>query len=193
MQRFTSVFLLSCILILLPAIESSLLGNALGLQWGSEKLMYYVSALLVPLKLFMVLGGCWFLLRFVKANNVSRRALLLIIPVLFIASVQVLFLSLTTAYYIFNGTKANNYIEQGSISIQSQAPGKLLTAFHQISVRCDAGYGFYHLEVISKEPWLGKQLKIERLEEGKLLEVSFTQNATRAFKSYSLEEVACTK
>ena len=190
-QQFKWVFLLSSILIVLPAIESSWFDNAFGLKWGSEKLMYYFSVFLVPLKLAMVITGCWLLIYFVKHNEVSSKVKLAVLPLMFVASVQVIMLSITSVYYVFNGTKADNYIEQANISIQSQAPGKLLTAFHDINIMCDKGFGFYTLLAVAKEPWLGKALAIESYEPLEQLTISFTENNKRQFKHYDLQSLSC--
>ena len=191
LQQFKWVFLLSSILIVLPAIESSWFDYAFGLKWGSEKLMYYFSVLLVPLKLAMVIAGCWLLIYFVKRNEVSSKVKLAVLPLMFVASVQVIMLSITSVYYVFNGTKADNFIEQANISIQSQAPGKLLTAFHDINIMCDKGFGFYKLLPVAKEPWLGKALNIESYEPFEQLTISFTENNKRQFKHYDIQGLSC--
>lgn len=191
LQQFKWVFLLSSILIVLPAIESSWFDNVFGLKWGSEKLMYYFSVFLVPLKLAMVIAGCWLLIYFVKHNEVSSKVKLAALPLMFVASVQVIMLSITSVYYVFNGTKADNFIEQANISIQSQAPGKLLTAFHDINIMCDKGFGFYKLLSVAKEPWLGKVLNIESYEPFEQLTISFTENNKRQFKHYDIQGLSC--
>ena len=191
LNQFKWVYLLSSILILVPAIESSSFDNMFGLKWGSEKLMYYFSVFLVPLKLAMVALGCWLLIDYVKQNVVARKVKFLVLPLLFVASVQVIMLSLTFIYYVFNGTKADNYIEYANISIQSQEPGNLMTAYHDVKIMCDKGFGFYELLPVAKEPWLGKALAIESYEPAAQLTISYTADNKRLFKQYSLRDLNC--
>ncbi|MCQ8877210.1 hypothetical protein NQT69_04035 [Pseudoalteromonas shioyasakiensis] len=152
--------LLASLLILLPLIDSLFVPMAFGLQYRSEKAMYLVSAYLIPIKLILVIVGGLLLARFAKAQaecgTTRNRYSKFYILVLFgLAIVQCAIFLIICTMYIIVGSQADDYQQQGNISVYTADVGKFGEATHYFSYQCTDQNGFYTLTPIATLDWLG--------------------------------------
>ncbi|MDN3377998.1 MULTISPECIES: hypothetical protein [unclassified Pseudoalteromonas] len=152
--------MLASLLILLPLIDSLFVPTAFGLQYHSEKAMYLLSAYLIPVKLILVIAGGILLARFAKAQAESDKSSdwysKFYTLVLFgLAIIQCALFLIICTMYIIVGSQADDYQQQGNISVYTADVGKLGEATHYFSYQCTDQNGFYTLTPIATLDWLG--------------------------------------
>lgn len=145
---------LSFALISVLLVETLFLGNSFSLQWHSPKLMYQVSAYLVPVKLALTgLALLWLSGMLLTGWRKYARVVFSSLAVMHMA-----LLSLVYASYIFLdfAPQAKQYRLQGNIAVYTADPGATGRAYHYFSYICRNDYGFYQLTPISRQDWLGE-------------------------------------
>lgn len=145
---------LSFALISLLMIETLFLGNSFSLQWHSPKLMYQVSAYLVPVKLALTGLALWWLSGMLLTGWRKYARVVF-------ASLAVIHISMLTwvclAYLFLDfAPQAKQYRLQGNIAVYTADPGAMGRAYHYFSYVCRNDYGFYQLTPISRLNWLGE-------------------------------------
>ncbi|EHR40499.1 hypothetical protein [Alishewanella jeotgali] len=147
-------FYLSAAVVVVLFIETLFLGNTFSLQWHSPKLMYQVSAYLVPIKFLLICLALGALSGLILTGWRRYGRYLL----LTLASLNLLLLSLVGVGYLFAGFAplSQQFRLQGNIAVYTADPGAMGRAYHYFSYFCRNDYGFYRLEPISRLDWLGE-------------------------------------
>ncbi len=145
---------LSFALISVLLIETLFLGNSFSLQWHSPKLMYQVSAYLVPVKLALT-GLALFWLSGMVLTGWRKYGRVML------ASLAVMHISMLTwvclAYLFLEFAPLTKQFRlQGNIAVYTADPGAMGRAYHYFSYFCRNDYGFYRLAPISRLDWLGE-------------------------------------
>ncbi|MDD4862791.1 MAG: hypothetical protein PHE38_02140 [Alishewanella agri] len=179
-------FYVSCAVIMLLLVETLFLGNSFSLQWHSPKLMYQLSAWLVPVKFLLTCLALGWLSRLVLSGwqRYSRYVTSTL------AILHLLLLSLVGVGYAFAGFAplSKQFRLEGHIAVFTADPGAMGKAYHYFSYFCRNRYGFYHLEPISRQNWLGQFDYIE--QGGELVITSTTYDGQKEIR-LSLAEYGC--
>lgn len=146
------LLLIPCLLVILPLLESLFMGNTLGLQWHSPRLMYLVSAYLVPVKLLLTLAALVLLSR----AEVPAWFNYLKIPVMIAGTLHSVILALVCMVYLASGVSEQSDRENGNIYVYTVDTGAIGKSYHYFSYLCRNEYGFYRLQPIAKLDWLGE-------------------------------------
>lgn len=152
--------LIASLLILLPLIDSLFIATAFGLQYQNPRAMYLLSAYLIPVKLVLVVGGGLILASFAKAQiqfaePVKWYSKLYSLILFGLAIIQFALFLIICALYTVVGTQAEDYLQQGHISVHTSDVGTLGEATHYFSYQCTDENGFYTLTPIATLDWLG--------------------------------------
>ncbi|MGO2074115.1 MAG: hypothetical protein ACTH7Q_07790 [Pseudoalteromonas sp.] len=152
-------FIIACLLILLPLIDSLLIPVAFGIQWQDPKTMYLVSAYFIPFKLVLVTIGGFMLASHGHSHHQEPRkwySKFVDVTIFILAGVQFIMLGIVCALYLVVGTQADNYRRQGNITVYTSDVGALGgEANHHFSYQCTTQNGFYKLTPIVTLDWLG--------------------------------------
>lgn len=150
--------IIACLLILLPLLDSLFIPTAFGLQWHNPKTMYLLSAYLIPVKLLLVTSGGCLLASHGHPHNEQPRAWyakVFDISFFIVAGIQFIVLAIISALYLVVGTQADDYQQQGNISVYTSDIGAFGKATHYFSYQCTDENGFYSLTPIVTLDWLG--------------------------------------
>jgi hypothetical protein len=174
------------VLLTVLLIETILLGNTFGLQWHSPKLMYQISAYLLPLKLLLTALTLYFLIR-VRLTAWRKYLRYLLVP---LGVLHIVILSLVClAYLLFDfAPLTNQYQSQGNIAVFTANPGAMGKAYHYFSYICHSPLDFYTLEPITRLNWLGK---FEFSEQAAELIIQHTDNVGDHETRVSLAGYSC--
>ena len=150
--------IIAYLLIALPLLDSLFIPPAFGLQWHNPKTMYLLSAYLIPVKLLLVTIGGFLLVKQDRQNHDQSRAWYrkLVDGFIFIvAGVQFIVLAIISGLYLVVGTQADDYQQQGNISVYTFDIGAFGKATHYFYYQCTDGNGFYTLTPMVTLDWLG--------------------------------------
>ncbi|MBE0459322.1 hypothetical protein NDQ71_05460 [Pseudoalteromonas sp. KG3] len=150
--------IIAYLLIVLPLLDSLLIPPAFGLQWHNAKTMYLFSAYLIPIKLLFVTIGGFLLVKQDRQHHEQPRVWYrkLVDGLIFIvAGVQFIVLAIISGLYLVVGTQADDYQQQGNISVYTSDIGAFGKATHYFSYQCSDDNGFYTLTPIVTLDWLG--------------------------------------
>ena len=150
--------IIACLLILLPLLDSLFIPTAFGLQWHNAKSMYLLSAYMMPIKLILVTIGDFLLASHGHPHHDEPRvwyAKLFDISFFILAGIQFIVLAIISALYLVVGTQADDYRQQGNISVYTSDVGAFGKATHYFSYQCTDKNGFYTLTPIATLDWLG--------------------------------------
>ena len=150
--------IIAYLLIILPLLDSLFIPTAFGLQWHNAKTMYLFSAYLIPIKLLLVTIGGFLLVKHYQQHHHQPQAQYrkLVDNLIFIvAGIQFIVLAIMSGLYLVVGTQADDYQQQGNISVYTSDVGALGKATHYFSYQCTDENGFYTLTPIVTLDWLG--------------------------------------
>ncbi|WP_405632529.1 hypothetical protein [Pseudoalteromonas sp. Ld20] len=152
--------IIAYLLILAPLIDSLLIPTAFGLQWHSAKSMYLFSVYLIPIKLALVVMGGFFLIHHTRRQiyiDAPRSWFLKVVDVgiFILAGIQFILFTVISVLYVVVGTQADDYKQQGNISVYTSDVGAFGKATHYFSYQCTDSTGFYTLQPIVTLDWLG--------------------------------------
>lgn len=147
------LFYFNILLISVLLIDTLFLGNVFSLQWHSPKMMYLISAYLVPVKFLLTVLALALLRRTVLSGwrNLVRHTMS------GLAVIQLVLMSLVGVGYIFAGFAplSEQFRVQGNIAVYTADPGAMGRAYHYFSYFCRNDFGFYRLTPIGRLDWLG--------------------------------------
>lgn len=120
--------------------------------------MYLFSAYLIPIKLLFVTIGGFLLASHGHPHHDEPRAWyakVFDIGIFILAGIQFIVLAIISALYLAVGTQADDYQQQGNISVYTSDIGAFGKATHYFSYKCTDENGFYSLTPIVTLDWLG--------------------------------------
>lgn len=168
------LFYLSILVIVVLLVDTVFLGNTFSLQWHSPKMMYLISAYLVPVKFLLTALAFYWLRRAVLSGwrNLVRHAMM------GLAIMQLVLMSLVGVGYLFAGFAplSEQFRLQGNIAVYTADPGAMGRAYHYFSYFCRNDFGFYRLTPIRRVDWLG-EFTMTQLEDELVITPLFDHSA----------------
>lgn len=185
-EKSHSSLMMGGALLVIVIFESMFLGNTFGLKWHSPKLMYQISAYLVPVKIVISIIGLYFLSNLMLKGWRKYSCILLQC----LGVMHIFLLSLVCLFYLLFdfAPLAKQFRLKGNIAVFTADPGAMGRAYHYFSFICHNSLGFYSTTRIDRLDWLGS---FEFMEQGDQLLIQHTDHEGDHTKTYSLADYHC--